>query len=63
MLILTRRMGETLVIGDNIEVTVLCIKGGQIRLGVAAPKEISIHREEIHKRIKKEKEGVNKKRS
>lgn len=57
MLILTRRVGETLVIGDEVQVTVLAIKGNQVRIGVNAPKEIPVHREEIYERIKKEKEA------
>lgn len=57
MLILTRRIGETLTIGDNVQVTVLGVKGNQVRLGVNAPKEIPVHREEIYERIKKEKEA------
>ena len=55
MLILTRRVGETLVIGDDVTVTVLGVKGNQIRLGVNAPKEVAVHREEIYQRIQQEK--------
>lgn len=51
MLILTRRIDETIRIGDNVSITVLEIKGNQVRLGINAPKEISVHREEIYKRI------------
>ena len=54
MLILTRRVGETLMIGDDVTVTVLGVKGNQVRVGVSAPKEVSVHREEIYERIKQE---------
>lgn len=55
MLILTRRLGETLMVGDDITVTVLGVKGNQVRLGVNAPVNVSVHREEIYQRIQKEK--------
>jgi carbon storage regulator len=57
MLILTRRVGETLMIGDEVTVTVLGVKGNQVRLGVNAPRTVAVHREEIYERIKREQEG------
>jgi len=61
MLILTRRIGETLMIGDEVTVTVLDVKGNQVRIGVNAPKEVAVHREEIYERIKAEQQrnGTN----
>ncbi|XOD70145.1 MAG: carbon storage regulator CsrA [Sodalis sp. (in: enterobacteria)] len=55
MLILTRRVGETLMIGDEVTITVLDVKGNQVRIGVNAPKEVSVHREEIYQRIQPDK--------
>ena len=57
MLILTRRVGETLMVGDDVTVTVLGVKGNQVRIGVNAPKEVSVHREEIYMRSQVEKGG------
>jgi carbon storage regulator len=57
MLILTRRVGETLMIGDSVSVTVLGVKGNQVRIGINAPKEVAVHREEIFQRIKREQGG------
>lgn len=54
MLILTRRVGETLMIGDEVTVTVLGVKGNQVRIGVNAPRDVTVHREEIYERIKQE---------
>ena len=56
MLILTRRVGETLMIGDDVSVTVLGVKGNQVRIGVNAPKDVSVHREEIYMLIQSEKD-------
>ncbi len=55
MLILTRRIGETVVVGDEVTVTVLGVKGNQVRCGITAPKRVAVHREEIYERIKREK--------
>lgn len=57
MLILTRRVGETLMVGDDVTVTVLGVKGNQVRIGVNAPKDVAVHREEIYDRIRKENDG------
>ncbi len=58
MLILTRRAGETLMIGDGIEITVLGTKGNQVRLGVKAPRDVPVHRAEIYERIQREQAGA-----
>ena len=60
MLILTRRVGEKLVIGENVTVTVLGVKGNQIRIGIDAPREVQVHREEIFKRIQAERGEIEK---
>ena len=57
MLILTRRVGETVVIGEDVSVTVLGVKGNQIRLGISAPKDVAVHRQEIYDRIQNEANG------
>jgi len=54
MLILTRRVGETVMIGNEVSITVLGVKGNQVRIGINAPKHIAVHREEIYERIKRE---------
>jgi carbon storage regulator len=59
MLILTRRVGETLVIGDDVTITVLGVRGNQVRVGVNAPKDVAVHREEIYQRIQDEKTDEN----
>ena len=57
MLILTRRVGETVMIGNDVTVTVLGVKGNQVRIGINAPKNVAVHREEIFERIKREQQG------
>jgi carbon storage regulator len=57
MLILTRRVGETLMIGEEVTVTVMAIKGNQVRIGVTAPKNVAVHREEIYDRVQQEKKS------
>lgn len=57
MLILTRRVGETVMIGDEVTITILGVKGNQVRVGINAPKHIAVHREEIYDRIQREKRG------
>ena len=57
MLILTRRVGETVMIGDEVTITVLGVKRNQVRVGINAPKSVAVHREEIYERIKREQQG------
>ena len=59
MLVLTRNISQTIMIGDDVTVTVLGVRGNQVRLGIDAPKEIAVHRSEIYDRIKKEQLGIN----
>ena len=59
MLILTRRVGETVMIGNDVTVTVLGVKGNQVRIGINAPKSVAVHREEIYERIKREQQGAD----
>jgi carbon storage regulator len=59
MLVLTRRMGETLMVGDEITVSVLDVKGNQVRIAVSAPKDVAVYREEIYERIHREKQVLN----
>ena len=58
MLILTRKVNESLLVGDDIKLTVLGIKGGQIRIGISAPRDVAVHRQEIYDRIQQEKQGL-----
>ena len=58
MLILTRRVGETLMIGDDVTITILGVRGGQIRVGVNAPKNTAVHREEVYEKMRKENAAV-----
>jgi len=59
MLILTRRIGERLVIGENVTVAIVGVKGNQVRVGIDAPRDVKVHRDEIHQRILKEREQLN----
>lgn len=58
MLILSRRVGETLMIGDDVKITILKVSGNQIRIGVEAPKDVSVHREEVYQRVLQDKQSV-----
>lgn len=58
MLILTRRVGETLMIGDDVKITILKVSGNQIRIGVEAPKDVSVHREEVYQRVLQDKQSA-----
>ncbi len=59
MLVLTRKVGEALRIGDDVQVTVLGIKGNQVRIGIDAPKNVPVHRQEVYERIKREEQEAN----
>lgn len=59
MLILTRRIGETLMVGDDVTITVLGVKGNQVRIGINAPKDLAVHREEIYDKIQREKDDIS----
>jgi carbon storage regulator len=58
MLILTRRVGETVIVGNDVAVTIVAVKGNQIRIGISAPKNVPIHREEIYERIRREQQPI-----
>ena len=58
MLVLTRRIGEKLIIGDNVTVTMLGVKGRQVRIGIDAPRDVTVHREEIYQRVLKEQKSL-----
>lgn len=58
MLILTRKVNESLLVGDDVKLTVLGIKGGQIRIGISAPRDVSVHRQEVYERIQQEQKGL-----
>jgi carbon storage regulator len=58
MLILTRRVGETIKIGDDVDVTILGVKGNQVRIGIAAPRDTAVHRSEIYEKVQLEKAGA-----